>query len=458
MKILKYVPLILTLLTSEQALAQRFWNPFSSDKKTEVKQNKTVSKEKTILHQLKVRKGDITPVLDSWSSGHVLGFSEIRGPFDMQLRATKNKKEIGAHIEYISPENVINAFGKSNPQFREANVRNFLNKYILLDPKNPKYKEIVKLFNDGKITEEEARKIGSLKDAVYYLPYLYRADNKEASLPGAFILHKYGSNFSYHELTKKKETKQVSQKPINVPGVGLTSIDSKLHTLENTEGVEEEKPSSLDQKAKAKDYFQGICGSGKKDSPDNKKVRTRLGLEAGAGSNEEQVIGAFVDVPLNQYLSIEGYGDFYAGRGNPIVSDSKTQVTVRERQLIGPGTYKIRTDEITTRSLDEAMIEFGLGLTFKTSDFEFPLRIGLNLSEQETMLYGKSTTIHERNMEQLGDPQVITNTKYDGKSSTSNLSLSQGALYNINKNLQLGGSYNRIGEKNSVRVNVRYKF
>ena len=420
MKILKYAPLFLTLLTNEQVLSQpRDILKLLSVEKTEVKQNKTVSKEKTILHPANT-KGKIKPRLDAWSTGSFLtgSSSDVYGQFDMQLGATKGKKEIGAHIEYTSPENIIGAFKRSNPQFRESHVRNFLNKYTLLDPKNPKYKEIVKLFNDGKITEEEARKIGSLKDAVYYLPYLYRADNKEASLPGVFILHKYGSNFSYHDLTKKKEAKQVSQKPINVPEAGLRGLDSKLDTPENVEGVKEEKPDQLEEKT-------GIHGM----SVDEKKtIDTSLfRYEAGIGYDSDEFVNLDFRVKVSDYIWI--------GRGLGVgIGKSRSVVTPTMNNFYGYGKEEIS--------------RYAIGVSAEI-DINKYLAADLGLGIQN-----ESKTVVEEIRRANGE--VVSRNK--DNYNDANVRFYGGLSYKVNKKLSLTGKVGYNEEDGYAGLMARYRF
>ncbi len=187
-------------------------------------------------------------------------------------------------------------------------------------------------------------------------------------------------------------------------------------------------------------------------------IKTRYGFEAGAGTNGEKILGAFVDVPLKPNMGLEAYCDYYFAFGNPVFLNSKNTINLRERQFLEPGYYKQRTDDITTNTEERAMLEFGGGFLYKPiNNLELISRIGINISKQEKEYLGRSTIVHERNMMPLEEPQVITNTYKDVGSAAGNLSLSQGALYNINK-LGIGVSFNRVSEKNSVRLNARYNF
>jgi len=61
-------------------------------------------------------------------------------------------------------------------------------------------------------------------------------------------------------------------------------------------------------------------------------------------------------------------------------------------------------------------------------------------------------------MEPLQEPQIIENFKNEGKISRFAPSLSAGAFFNLHKNLAVGASLHRIGNKNSARANLRLKF
>ena len=189
------------------------------------------------------------------------------------------------------------------------------------------------------------------------------------------------------------------------------------------------------------------------------KLKTRFGLESAFGTNQEGIVGAFVGVPLDKTVNVEAYGNFYFAKGKPISSTSVTDTTFREVELIGPGTYKQRTDEITTITEDKARAEFGAGLSYKISEgLEIPVRAGVVFSKGEETIEGKSTITHERNQLPLGNPEVITNSKKGEGSNSKKFSLSLGALYNLNRNFSVGASFNRVGEANSGRINLRYRF
>ena len=196
--------------------------------------------------------------------------------------------------------------------------------------------------------------------------------------------------------------------------------------------------------------------------------RLNYGFEAAAGINNEVVLGTFFNYPINSRMSLEAFGDIYLARGKSISELSDTTVTFREKELIGPGIYRQRTDVIIGNSKERPIADFGLGYLFKPrKDLELPLRVGVNFSKEERTLYGESTITHERNMEPLGDPQVITNSKEDYERNATNFSFSVGANYSIGKrffsgtfleNLSSGISFNRTGKNNGARINLKYKF
>ncbi len=196
---------------------------------------------------------------------------------------------------------------------------------------------------------------------------------------------------------------------------------------------------------------------------EGEELSTRFGLEAAVGTNREAVLGGFVEFPLNSWLSLEGYGNYFVKRGKSVFSDLGTQVTQRDRQLIGTGiigpTYKYRVDEIHTTAEERAIADIGAGITFKIKDnLEFPLRIGAGLLSQQKTLDGKNTISFERKGQQLQAPSIITNTEKENPALKGDLTLSAGARYNLTKKLSVGASFNRIGKKNSGRLNLRHEF
>jgi hypothetical protein len=184
----------------------------------------------------------------------------------------------------------------------------------------------------------------------------------------------------------------------------------------------------------------------------------RFGLEAGVGNNGEKTVGIFGNVSLTPWMKLEGFADYSVARGNAYSYSERTEITQRERQLIGPATYKQRTDEITTTLEDMARAEAGAGITFRISEnVEIPLRVGTKILTEKEIKEGKSTIVHERNMQVLGETKTITG-QTESDNQVNRLSLSAGAMYNFNNNISVGGLFNRVGEHNSGRINLRVKF
>ena len=190
----------------------------------------------------------------------------------------------------------------------------------------------------------------------------------------------------------------------------------------------------------------------------SRKQNARFGIEVGYGTNNELVTGAFLEFPLNSTVSLEGYGNYFASSGNAYTPRVKSDTTLRERELIGPGTYKQRTDVINTTSKDEATAEAGLGLLLKAENFRFHFRGGAAMVSQEEEIDGKSTILFERNMLPLGQPETITNSMSGKKKNLTQSSFSAGALYDLNKNLALGASFNQVGKRSGGRINLRVRF
>lgn len=274
---------------------------------------------------------------------------------------------------------------------------------------------------------------------------------------------------SYEEREKKpKEARRNEFYPEDLPPRDSTkTFPRKIRERKPGEARRNEfYPEDLEEAAgkdSSKIKLPGIDVEIRKDIVIAKKVErkleTRIGLEAGLGTNKEVVIGGFFEFPLTKWLSLEGFGNYYAIKGKSTFTDFGTQLNQRERELIGPATYKQRTDETIFTAEDKIFAEAGAGLTFKIAyGIGVPLKIGAGLLKREKNIEGKSTIIFERNGQLLQEPSVITNTKKESPAVKSELMLSAGARYNLGKNLSVETSVVRIGRKNSGRINLRVGF
>ena len=276
---------------------------------------------------------------------------------------------------------------------------------------------------------------------------------------------------------------KTSKGKIGSEGVALTTIKSEQKSTKDTlkisesyrdsTTIREERKVSTEKrirkkvnpevyappikKEEAKENYEEICEI-------KEELRTRFGIDAEIGTNGEKVVGTSVGIPLSSWLRIGGFNNIYLNyftsknKGPPIFSNTETEVIARERRLIGSNIYKQRTDETTTNIEEKAIADLGGEITLVVGNFEFPFRVGTVLSRQEKTLEGKSTITHERDGQLIEEPSVIKNSKYEKPSSALNKSLSAGARFNINKHLSVGGSFNRIGQKNSIMANMGYKF
>mgnify|MGYP001612573062 CR=1 FL=1 len=299
---------------------------------------------------------------------------------------------------------------------------------------------------DGRI---EANELEDVEEGMYAI-YVYNSNQgviRFVEVPGK-LERKVEKEEQMQEVKKYEEKSGVS--PEVYVAVPEKEETKKIEQRESTEGGRTE-PGKSREKKKAK-------------STRAEKPRTRFGIEAAVGTNSEFVVGGFVDVPLTSWISLEGFGNVYTSyfarkdKGLPIFTESTPVVNVRDRQLIGPGTYKQRIDKITTDVTERAIAEMGAGLAVKMWNFELPLRVGAVLSRKEKRLDGKSTISFDRNGQPLGQPQEITNSKNEKPGLKWNLGLSAGVRYKLTKNLSVGVSGNRTGNVNSVRTNVRYNF
>ena len=254
-------------------------------------------------------------------------------------------------------------------------------------------------------------------------------------------------SYDASEVRREQEARNATAKADSIAKlrVQYQSVRDSLATLNRARRDRELfVKDSLDMAA----YVEQQKGSG---------LKTRFGLEAGYGTNKEGIAGAFVEVPLTSAISVEGFGDYFVLAGNAD-SSIKADTTARERQLIGPGTYKDRVDKEITTSEHKSKADFGLGLLLGAGDLRFNVRGGVNLYSMEEETDGESTISFERNGVPLGQPETITNSKGKSKGNSVRASFSAGALYDVNRRFSVGASYDRFGKKNGGRINLRLRF
>lgn len=192
---------------------------------------------------------------------------------------------------------------------------------------------------------------------------------------------------------------------------------------------------------------------------EERKPSTRFGLQMGAGTNGEASIGGFLQADMAPWMNVEAFANSYLISGNPVFENTETEVNSRSKQLIGPDTYKQRTDEITTISEGNVVAEVGLGIAPRLGDFEFPLKASKVFTNTNITKQGKSTITHERNGEFLRDPQTITGELEKRDSRLEDvLSVGAGVRYNFNGNWSAEASYNKIGKNNIGKISIRRRF
>lgn len=228
-------------------------------------------------------------------------------------------------------------------------------------------------------------------------------------------------------------------------------------TVEKSTSKDKEKSKDILEEKVTESEKKEVLKETKLKKEREKRLNSKLGLEASFGTNNEFVYGAFVDIPVTRNISAEIYADHYALRGDAIHSQNSSEITEREKQLIGPGTYKERTDEIITDIKENIVADFGGGITFKLGEkISLPSRAGFGLVKKNENLEGKSTIKFERNMEPLGEESVITNTK-ENEEFKGVLTFGTGLEFNLGK-FSIGASFNKVGEKQGGRLNMRYRF
>jgi hypothetical protein len=256
---------------------------------------------------------------------------------------------------------------------------------------------------------------------------------------------------------KREETQKLAEQPFMRATPDTLMLLKSYGTLTKEQKEAWNKATSDAVENKGFEYARLGLYVRKKAEEQPEERGTRFGIEAAAGTGKEAVAGAFVDIPLASWLDMEGFADGYIAGGNPYVSDLGTQITLREMQLIGPDIHKQRTDDIHTTAEEKAIADIGAGFTFKVTDWlETPLRIALNVSQQEKTLYGTSTVDFYRSG-QLSEEQKISNAKNE-RGTKCRAGLEAGLRFNITDNLSIGGSVNRIADRTGGRINLRCRF
>lgn len=152
-----------------------------------------------------------------------------------------------------------------------------------------------------------------------------------------------------------------------------------------------------------------------------------------------------------------------ANLGNEIDRSSDTEVTQREKELIGPGTYKERTD--TINSVEEkaySPLEIGLGVDYGFGNNAHAIaKIGATERTTEEYNKGSSTIVYERNNE------VIESATISGR-ETENTAKEIVPVFTLGLQYPLGmqefGSYAEAslrkiqGEDIKINAGVGYRF
>lgn len=183
---------------------------FSQLTRAQVKDSSSV-KDKTILLPVEWH-GNINPTSDAWSTGTTLtaGKLKVRGPFYGILRT--NRDDVTASLVYpiqgidsdAALEKVIEAFEKTNPKLKTKLLRKELSKYQFLP------RGYYGVFKDGiVVSKEELNGLNRLKDTTYVYTFLYKSSDEKASLPGIFLIEKYG-DFQYDERLEQEAMKKIS--------------------------------------------------------------------------------------------------------------------------------------------------------------------------------------------------------------------------------------------------------
>jgi hypothetical protein len=160
-------------------------------------------KGKTILLPIKWY-GDIKPYdSNSWLNGNsLMSIPEIYGKISAELKAVVNDKDtIDAYIKQAPLERILELYQKENKKLK---TKLWKNEFLFREIRDS-------LFYNGITGNED--EFNNLKDGVY--GFWYISSNKQASLPGIFVINKgkEGKEKPEKVITKKGATeKQITRK------------------------------------------------------------------------------------------------------------------------------------------------------------------------------------------------------------------------------------------------------
>lgn len=189
-----------------------------------------------------------------------------------------------------------------------------------------------------------------------------------------------------------------------------------------------------------------------------------VGLEASLNMNQDLSFGAgvFGSARVAPWMRIGAYGE-YSISNKGIPTTSRPDTTQRSTELIGPGTYKDRTDIITHSQRENVKGEFGGELTFIPHPIlEFPIRVGAEVAKANEVLDETSTISFTRNGQPLQAPSVISNSK-PSNSNPLNMTIGAGARINLTNRLYASAMYNYVNSRiknnqNRGKFSIGYRF
>lgn len=178
-------------------------------------------------------------------------------------------------------------------------------------------------------------------------------------------------------------------------------------------------------------------------------------FEVGGTTRGELSVGALLSAHSGQW-GIGAFGNYFVVNNNE--SQSQTDTTQRSTELIGPGTYKDRTDFSTVYTREHGNGVAGMELTFAPASWlDLAYRVGAEFEKKNSTETDTSVINITRNGQSLpGQPTTIENSQSISSNDTR-LSMTAGARFYIGK-LNLGVYYNRVGKKNRGIISGGFRF
>lgn len=397
------------------------------------------------------------------------GDGRILKRIDLPLTLTPNEKidldtlfytKSGKQIKFqvldpkIGLENVISELQK-DPYYGQTPEGVAFRKYLDYKLSELPPNDHVSLFRLNRAVADNC--IDPIQDSLYvngswtiqqgkYLFKAYTEGDKAESVPVIYDITLSKKDFltSIHQRNLMLQKLKFAEKEPSEIAEPLSEFQrAKLIPIKELEKAEE-KPTKPKPKIKL---------------PKDLKGYYRFSAGVGAGTNSDFTLNLGGEYYFSDAISAGLYAMVNLSSGE--ISDRNTLVTEKERELIGPGTYKHRIDEITTTNekTNAWMSEIGARARHKITNYLNAFaNLGIVFKKNKEKISGKSIVWLERNQEPLGDVKTISNQIPETSETESGIALGAGLEARINGNFSIDVSANYREDDSNFRASLNYIF